>query len=202
MDWTTLNWVDWLFVAVLLYGAVMGLVRGLSHELATLIGMLVAVVVTRLFYEPVSAWICGRWGWNPEITRLVAVVALALATLYGMRLLRLALGALMTFAFKGLVERIGGLITGFIRLGVTFLVLLLAAYFVPSAWLQRAVGEKSLTGQTVLPYLVKEYNKLAEKTEMIRAEVPVGVELPQVVMPPMPEANQDDYSLPPVETTE
>lgn len=187
MDWTTLNWVDWLFVAVLLYGAAMGAVRGLSHELATLIGMVVAVIVTRLFYEPVSFWICDKWGWNEEITRLAAVVALALLTLYGMRLLRLALGALMTFAFKGPVERIGGLLAGFVRLGATFLVLLLAASFVPSAWLQRAVMYDSRIGPAVLPLLVEKYNELAEKAAILQADVPLGVELPQSVMPPLPE---------------
>ncbi len=35
MDWTTFNWVDWLFIAVLLYGAAMGAVRGLSYELVS-----------------------------------------------------------------------------------------------------------------------------------------------------------------------
>jgi uncharacterized membrane protein required for colicin V production len=202
MDWTTLNWVDWLFAAVLLYGAVMGLVRGLSHELATLIGMVVAVVVTRLFYEPVSAWICEKWNWNPEITRLAAVVALMLLTIYGMRLLRIALGALMTFAFKGLVERLGGLVTGFVRVGVTFLVLLLAASFVPSAWLQRAVMYDSATGRAVLPYLVKEYNAMAEKATLLQADIPVGVELPQVVMPPLPEPGVGETPPPPTETSE
>ena len=187
MDWTTLNWVDWLFVAVLLYGAAMGAVRGLSHELATLIGMVVAVIVTRLFYEPVSFWICDKWGWNEEITRLAAVVALALLTLYGMRLLRLALGALMTFAFKGPVERIGGLLAGFVRLGAIALVLLLAASFVPSTWLQRAVMYDSRIGPAVLPLLVEKYNELAEKAAILQADVPIGVELPQSVMPPLPE---------------
>ena len=40
MDWTQFNWVDWAFCAALLYGAALGAVRGLSHELATLVGML------------------------------------------------------------------------------------------------------------------------------------------------------------------
>ena len=111
MDWATWNWVDWLFLAVLLYGAVMGLIRGLSYELATLISLVVAVLVTRLAYEPLAAWACARWEWNEEITRLAAVVALTLATLLGMRLLRIALGSLMTFAFKGWAERLGGLAT-------------------------------------------------------------------------------------------
>ncbi len=187
MDWTSFNWVDWLFAAVLLYGAIMGLVRGLSHELAILIGMVVAVVATRLFYEPVAAWLCGRWGWNPEITRLAAVVALALLALLGMRLLRTALGVLMTFSFKGPIERLGGLATGFCRQGAVFLVLLLAASFLPAAQVQRAVMFDSATGRTVLPLLVAKYNELAEKAALLQAEVPVGVELPQVVMPPLPE---------------
>ena len=187
MDWTTLNWVDWLFLAVLLYGAAMGAVRGLSHELATLIGMVVAVVVTRLFYEPVSFWICDHWGWNEEITRLAAVVVLVLLALYGMRMLRIALGTLMTFAFKGPVERIGGLLAGFFRLGVISLVLLLAASFVPSAWVQRAVMIDSKIGPAVLPLLVEKYNEMAEKLVILQADVPIGVELPQSVMPPLPE---------------
>ena len=184
MDWTQFNWVDWAFLGALLGGAALGAVRGLSHELAALLGMVVAVVVTRLFYEPVACWICDRWGWNEQVTRLAAVVALALLALYGLRLLRLALGAMMTFSFKGLVERVGGLLAGFVRWGVIFLVLLLAAYFLPSAGLQRAVREESRTGQMMLPLLIEKYNELAAKANLIEAEIPVGLDLPQFVMPP------------------
>lgn len=189
MDWTTLNWVDWLFVAVLLYGAVMGAIRGLSHELATLIGMVAAVLVTRLFYEPIADTICDWWGWNPELTRLLAVVALMLLTLYGMRLLRIALGTLMTFAFKGLVERLGGLLTGMVLQGMIFLVVLLGASHMPfenklASGLQRAVMLDSHTGRVVLPYLVVGYNEIAQRLKMIQAQVPLGVEQPYAVMPP------------------
>lgn len=197
MDWATLNWVDWLFVGVLLYGAAMGAVRGLSHELATLVGMVVAIVVTWLFYENAAAWICDRWDWNPEITRLLAVVALVALSLAGMRALRMGLGALMTFSFKGLVERLGGLLAGLFRLGAIYLVLMLVASFVPWNWLQRAVMFESRVGPVALPHLVEGYNALAEKAAMIRAEVPVGVELPHAVLPPPVDAYGSDYSPPP-----
>jgi uncharacterized membrane protein required for colicin V production len=184
MDWATWNWVDWLFAAVLLYGAAMGAVRGLSHELAMLIGMAVAAVATWLFYEPVSAWLCGHWtGLHPEITRLVAVLVLVTVALYAMRALRIGLGALMTFSFKGPVERVGGLLAGLFRRGAVYLVLMLAVYFFPSAWIQRQI-QTSRTGPVVLPHLVEGYNAVAQKVEMIQAEVPVGVELPHAVMPP------------------
>jgi uncharacterized membrane protein required for colicin V production len=187
MDWATWNWVDGLFVAVLLYGAAMGAVRGLSYELATLIGLVVAVVATRLLYEPLAAWLCGRWDWNPEITRLLAVVVLVLAVLYGMRLLRLALGTLVTFSFKGPVERLGGLLAGVFRQGALFLVALLAASFVPWSLLQRAVMYDSRIGPAALPHLLEGYNVLAEKAAIIQAEIPVGVALPHAVMPPLAE---------------
>lgn len=184
MDWATWNWVDWLFVAMLLYGGAMGAVRGLSHELAMLIGMIAAVTVTWLFYEPVSAWLCARWDWNPEITRLVAVAALVTATLAGMHALRKGLGALMTFSFKGPVERVGGLLAGVVRRGAVFLLALLLASFVPWSALQRAVMFQSRVGSAVLPHLVEGYNAVAQRIAVIQAEVPVGVELPHAVMPP------------------
>ena len=65
-----------------------------------------------------------------------------------------------------------------------FLVLLLAASFVPSSGLQRAVMVESQIGQAALPHLLVGYNALAEKAAMIRAEVPIGVEQPYAVMPP------------------
>ncbi len=197
MDWATLNWVDWLFVAVLLYGAAMGAVRGLSHELAMLIGMVVAVVVTWLFYEPASDWICARWVWNPEITRLVAIVVLVTISLYGMRALRIGLSSLMTFSFKGPVERVGGLLAGLFRRGAIYLLLMLAVYFVPSAWIQRQI-QQSQTGPVVLPHLVESYNVVAQKVEMIQAEIPVGVELPHAVMPPPVAPAGDDAGFAPV----
>ncbi|MDD4118213.1 MAG: CvpA family protein [Kiritimatiellae bacterium] len=185
MDWATWNWVDWLFVVMLLYGGAMGAVRGLSHELAMLIGMIAAVTVTWLFYEPVSAWLCGHWtGLHPEITRLVAVAALVTATLAGMHALRKGLGALMTFSFKGPVERVGGLLAGVVRRGAVFLMALLLASFVPWSALQRAVMFQSRVGSAVLPHLVEGYNAVAQRIAVIQAEVPVGVELPHAVMPP------------------
>ena len=188
MDWTALNWVDWLFAAALVYGAAMGAMRGLSHELATLVGMLVAAAATWAFYENASAWICERWELNPELTRLVAVMALVCLSLYGMRLLRIALGTLMTFSFKGPVERVGGLLAGFFRRGAIFLLVMLLASFVPWSWLQRSVMFESRVGPAVLPHLVEGYNALAEKMSVFQAEVPVGVELPHAVLPPPAEA--------------
>ena len=185
MEWfSNWNWVDWSFVAVLLVGTGMGAWRGLSHELAVLLSFAAAWVVTCAGYAPLAGWLWERTGWNLELLRLMAIILLLLACLAGMWLLRAALGAIMSFAFKGWFEKVGGAVAGCVRWGLVFLVVLLGLCFVPSSMLQRAILLQSATGRTLMPVMIDFYNVLSEKTGTMAAEVPVGVQVPTMVMPP------------------
>ncbi|MDR0993303.1 MAG: CvpA family protein [Verrucomicrobiota bacterium] len=203
MDWTALNWVDWLFLIVLTYGAVLGLIRGLSHELAMLISVVVAGLVTWLGYGPLADWAVDQWKLNIELARLLSIIFLLFASWVGMHLLRIALGAIMSFSFKGMPERLGGLLVGMLRHGALYLVLMLITSFIPFAPLQRAVMYHSSIGRAVLPHLVHGYNTMAQKAAILQAEVPMGVDIPHAVMPPVVEeepaaSSSADYPLPPV----
>ena len=203
MDWfKTTNWVDWAFALSVLYGAALGAKRGLSRELGVLIATIVALVAVRAGYAPLADRIAVAADWNPLVARLVAVVAIWFAAMAAMWLLGKALGSLMDFHFKGPVEWLGGLLTGALRRAVIFSVLLLVAYFVvDAAWLQRAIRYDSKVGSALLPVLIDGYNAVAERAEMIQAEVPTGVRL---VMPPLEEAaplpadDAGDYPIPPI----
>lgn len=185
MEWFAgWNWVDWSFVAVLLVGLGVGAWRGLSHELAILLSFAVAWVVTCAGYAPLAGWMWERTGWNLELLRLMAIILLLLACLAGMWLLRAALGAIMSFAFKGWFEKVGGAVAGCLRWGLVFLVALMGLCFIPSSTLQRAILLESATGRTLMPTMIDFYNVLSEKAGTMAAEVPVGVRLPTVVMPP------------------
>ena len=186
MEWVQgWNWVDWTFVGVLLVGIGMGAWKGLSHELAILLSFAVAWVVTCAGYAPLAGWLWERTGWNLELLRLVAIVLLLLACLAVMWAVRLALGALMSFAFKGWFERAGGAVAGGVRWGLEFLVLLLVLSFVPSSALQRSILLESATGRNIMPKVIDFYNVLSEKAGTMAAEVPVGVQVPTLVMPPV-----------------
>ena len=185
MEWlANSNWVDWSFVAVLLIGMAMGAWRGLSHELAILLSFAAAWVVTCAGYAPLAGWLWERTGWNLELLRLMAIILLLLACLAVMWLLRAALGAIMSFAFKGWFEKVGGAVAGGRRWGLVFLVVLLGLCFVPSSTLQRAILLQSATGRNLMPTMIDFYNVLSEKTGTMAAEVPVGVQIPTMVMPP------------------
>ena len=201
MDWfKTTNWVDWAFGISVLYGAALGAKRGLSRELGVLVATIVALIAVRTGYAPLADRIAVATDWNPLVARLVAVVAIWFAAMAVMWLLGKALGSLMDFHFKGPVEWLGGLLTGALRRAVIFSVLLLVAYFVVDVnWLQRAIRYDSKVGSALLPVLIDGYNAVAERAEMIQAEVPTGVRL---VMPPVeepaPATADGDYPLPPI----
>ena len=93
--------------------------------------------------------------------------------------------ALMSFAFKGWFERAGGAVAGGVRWGLEFLVLLLVLSFVPSSALQRSILLESATGRNIMPKVIDFYNVLSEKAGTMAAEVPVGVQVPTLVMPPV-----------------
>lgn len=201
IEWgKTLNWVDWAFGISVLYGALLGYKRGLSRELGVLIATIVALIAVRAGYAPVADQIAVAADWNPLVARLVAVVVIWFAAMAGMWLLGKALGSVMDFHFKGLAERLGGLLTGAVRRAVIFSVVLLVAYFLVQAnWLQRAIRYDSKVGSALLPVLIDGYNAVAERAALIQAEVPTGVRL---VMPPLeepaPAADTGDYPLPPI----
>lgn len=184
MDFSSLNWIDWLFWAAIAAGAVFGLLRGLAHELAVLVRMIVALLVTRLAYESVGAWIASAWNWNPGIARFAAVLLLFAAVTLFMWLFFKMLGILMEFRFRGFTERVGGLLVGAVRYAAIFLLLMLALYFAPFSSIQRAIAFDSKVGAACIPWLVDGYNAVAQKALIPTGEVPVGVRLPDSVMPP------------------
>lgn len=180
-----IGWVDALVILSLVLGIVFGWLRGLSHELAVLLSFVAAIVATCAGYAPLADFLQARLGWNLELLRLVSVVLLLLGALACMWLLRAALGLLMSFAFKGWVERVGGALAGGIRWTLTSLVLLLALSFVPYSPLQRAILYDSFTGRSVLPLVADSYNDLAAAGDLLPADRPAGVAPPQLVMPPV-----------------
>lgn len=184
MDFSAFNWIDWLFFAAIAAGAVLGILRGLAHELAVLIRMAVALLVTRLAYESVGAWLANAWNWNPGIARFAAVLLLFAAVTLVMWLFFKMLGILMEFRFRGFTERVGGLLVGAVRYAAIFLLLMLALYFAPLSSIQRAIAFDSQIGAACIPWLVDGYNAVAEKALIPTGEIPVGVRLPDSVMPP------------------
>jgi uncharacterized membrane protein required for colicin V production len=99
--------------AVLLYGAIRGFVRGLSGMLGDTLLLAGSLAAALLFYDSLGAFL-------QEHTRLtgiraangLAFVALLAAGWIGLALLRAVGRRLFDFKFRGLLEKLGGVVMG------------------------------------------------------------------------------------------
>lgn len=187
------NWVDYVFFASLLLGALVGLIKGLSRVLGNLFAILFAASVARAFYESLartfSSWLASfsfaRAAASGDGVRLFAMLLLLAGAFFAFRFFLFGLGVLVNFNFVSWVERTGGFLAGALWYGATCLVLMWSVSFLEISSLQRAILFRSQVGQTVMPYLQNAYNQLAERARLATSHQPIGVEAePRVVMPP------------------
>ena len=182
------NWVDWLFAAILLYGLVSGAWRGLSHELAVLLSYAFAVVATRMAYAPLSEFLGRILPWSGDYLRLTAIFLTLLVAVLVLWGVRMALGVVMSFAFKGWLERVGGALAGTFRWGLLAILLLHIASLLPWSPLQRAILYDSSVVRVLIPNVEQKYNEIAEKASLPPISNPTGVRLPSddaFYMPPL-----------------
>lgn len=97
-----------IFVILLLGGgAIIGFVRGLVHEMLSLLAWVVAIVMLRLFHEPISASLLGAVG-GATAAAVLAFVLLFLPSFLFMKLLARSIGRRTRSSVLGPVDRVLG----------------------------------------------------------------------------------------------
>jgi membrane protein required for colicin V production len=119
-----------IFVIVLLGGgAVIGFVRGLVHEMLSLLAWVVAIVILRMFHTPVSEALVGPVG-TPTGGAVLAFVILFLPSFLFMKLLARSLGKKSRTSVLGPFDRVlgggFGMLKGLLAATLFFLVANLA----------------------------------------------------------------------------
>ena len=118
------------FVIVLLGGgAIIGFVRGLVHEMLSLLAWVVAIVMLRMFHTPVSEALVGPVG-TPTGAAVLAFVILFLPSFLFMKLLARSLGKKSRTSVLGPFDRVlgggFGMLKGLLAATLFFLVANLA----------------------------------------------------------------------------
>ena len=119
-----------IFVIVLLGGgAMIGFVRGLVHEMLSLLAWVVAIVMLRMFHTPVSEALIGPVG-TPTGGAVLAFVILFLPSFLFMKLLARSLGKKSRTSVLGPFDRVlgggFGMLKGLLAATLFFLVANLA----------------------------------------------------------------------------
>jgi uncharacterized membrane protein required for colicin V production len=183
VDLTQLDVLDVLIAVYLLFGAVSGVRRGLSGEIARLISLGVAVIAGWQFHEPLGEQVERYTRLQGPPAFLVGFLATVLAAGLIMLLLRLMLKNIMEFAFKGKIERVGGLIAGILRAAFISSLIVVAISVLPVPYLQKRVWEESRVGMAICKLILPIYQDIAD-------------EHPEWGLPPVPYDAPHPNSLP------
>ncbi len=159
--------MDAVVLVILLAGLIGGVRRGLSGELARVLVAIGCITAVVFYTEPLAGWLDSRFsnwfGAGTAASTLTSVLILIIGAYFGLTLIRLALTAVFSFAFKGRVERIGGALLGMTRAAIVAALLLILLSLLPNDSLHRAATADSVAGRFVTARAQPWYDKLVEK---------------------------------------
>ena len=164
----TMNVTDIAAIGILLVGMYTGVRRGLSGELARVIAAIAAFYAAKKFATPAAEFVMQHREMPQEHAYLWSFVIILISAFILMWILRLVLQSLMTFAFRGRIERIGGAICGFLRASIIIAVLIIMLSFVPQENIRIPVTQESHVGRFVCKHLLPVYDNLQQRVPELK----------------------------------
>lgn len=120
-----MNPFDIVVGVVLAYGLIRGLFRGLVKELASVIGVLGGFLAAYSFYGTAANYLQGLVS-SPAYRKLIAFLAIFCIVVVVVNVLALVIKYLMNIVLLGWLDRLGGVVFGFIK-GVLIVAVLFLA---------------------------------------------------------------------------
>jgi uncharacterized membrane protein required for colicin V production len=162
------NAVDIVAAVIIVAGSLNGLRRGLSREVAGLVSALLSLFLGFAFYRPFGAFITEHTRLSERPAFALTFVLTVLAVIVVMIILRVVLKEAIVFAVndKG-VERVGGLLAGFVKSAVFVCIAILAINMWEHDYMNRVCGSDSMIGRG----LAKTMPHLREGARTIEAGI-------------------------------
>lgn len=166
---STLNPVDIAALVIICINLIIGFRRGLSGELAGLVGTAAAFGLGVYFLTPFSSWLQDHSRLEGRSAEAVAFTSVAIGVIVVAILLRLILGKIMKITFEPTVDKIGGLLSGFIRSSILVLIIFIAINMSPHEYLNRKFGKESIIGKVVVERVMPRLSR-STKVEDLKTE--------------------------------
>ena len=120
-----MNWLDIVIIVAIAITTLIGLKIGLIKAVLSLAGLIIGVILARLFYVPLSEQL--TFISQPAIAKAIAFAIILIGVMIIAGVLAMALKWLTSVIMLGWVNRLGGAIFG-LALGATFCAALLAIW--------------------------------------------------------------------------
>ncbi len=166
---STLNPIDIAVSLIICINLIIGFRRGLSGELAGLAGTAAAFGLGLYFMVPFSLWLHEHSRLEGQAAQAVAFASTAIGVILTAILLRLILGKIMKITFEPTVDKLGGVLSGFIRSSILVLIVFVTIDMWPHEYLNRKFGRESMVGKFVVERIMPRLER-APKGEELKAE--------------------------------
>ena len=111
-----MNWIDFILLVPVLYGLIRGLMRGAVLEIASFLGIIIALFVARL-YAPVVSYHFESWlDVSDKSAQIIAFGTVFLVTLILIQILARLIDKFLSALSLGCFNKIGGAIFGALKL--------------------------------------------------------------------------------------
>jgi len=110
-----MNYLDIIFIVLLIVGALQGFYRGLIIEITSLAALVLGVVFGVIFADVFTVIIRSFWDVSEFVTKVIGFIIIFLAVLFGIRFLGKLIEKGFKFLALNIYNRIAGLLIGIFK---------------------------------------------------------------------------------------
>lgn len=144
---------DLAALLIFFFAAFHGLHRGLSGELAQVLGIVAAIFIGFVAFDPLGACFADRLELTPMAARVAAFAVIMALSMVVLLLIRITLRSVMRVVIGDRLDRIAGFLAGTVRAVLVVVILFVIMNLVPNEKLNHSFGEGSLVGSALIHYL-------------------------------------------------
>ncbi|NQU40574.1 MAG: CvpA family protein [Lentisphaerae bacterium] len=157
-----LNVVDIVAVLFVLLHIVLSCRRGLSEEIARLLGAIVAFWLGLRYHDSVAGWLADHTRVEGQTAQVVSYIGVVLLVMLASLLLTVVMSKLIKLAIPEGVDAIAGGVAGLVKGALYVAIIFLAMNLWPHDYLNRHFGEESLIGSFVMRLVPAVQEQLEE----------------------------------------
>jgi uncharacterized membrane protein required for colicin V production len=163
-----MNWIDFVLIALLLTGLVVGAKKGLVRELSAFVIFFAAIILTLTYIDSFAVWVYSKLGGSPMVSAFVSFLFL-LAFSYGIfKLAGYVFYKVASIKSQGKPDQVGGAIVGLVRGWVSVSFVVLVAFMLPLPDSFYLAFDSSFLGKAV----AKTVPLMFESTKIVHPESP------------------------------
>jgi len=147
-----INWVDILCIILLLRISCVSFHHGLSHELFSLLGVLLTTIISLNYYSKLGEFLAQNIiGLPLVLANFLSFLVLMILILFVFRVFRTILDKIVKIQWHAFIDSVGGFIAGVARSFLTVSLVLILLILLPLPYMQWSIRDRSLTG----PFFLK-----------------------------------------------